>query len=159
MIFYAWNPIVVIYGQSKTDTVMAFYLTLAIALFVANWRKLSIISMGLSVLVKVITLPLVAIYWLGELKLRRWRSLIVTSLLLGLTAAIIYIPFSKDLTLIVKHLRHMEAGGSSSPNVMRFWLSLAFMAVIFWMGFIQNGDPRRLILGWAIALIFFSFFI
>lgn len=159
MIFYAWNPIVVIYGQSKTDTVMAFYLTLAIVLFVVNWRKLSIVSMGLSVFVKVMTLPLVAIYWLGELRLRRWRSLMVTSLLLGLTAFIIYIPFSEDVTLIFKHLRLMKHGGSASPNMIRLWLTLAFVPVVFWMGLIQNGEPRRLILSWAIALLYFSFFL
>lgn len=159
IIFYAWNPIVVIYGQNKTDTVMAFYLMLALVLFITSWRKLAIISLGLSIFVKIITLPLAAIFWLGELRLKQWRSLVFTSLLLGLTAIVIYFPFSKDTSLIFRHFGLLKAGGDSSPDMIRFGIKLAFAALILCLGFTQNGEIRRLIFSWTIAMLYFSLFV
>ena len=66
-----WNPIVIAYGQSKVDTVMVFFLLLAALALVQEKRKLVVIALGVSALVKLITLPLIAVYWLYTLRSRR----------------------------------------------------------------------------------------
>ncbi len=159
LIIFAWNPIIVIFGQSKTDALMAFYLILAIFFFAYGRKNLGVISMALSVLVKLITLPLTAIYWLRELKLKRWRELLKMTLLLILTTVIIYLPFWKSPVLIFNHLSNLSEGGESTSGILQFVVRIAFIILIIVIGFLQNGSLKKLLIGWVLVELFFAFFV
>lgn len=157
LIFYSWNPIIVILGQSKTDTVMVFFILLAIMLLITERKHLAVVSMGLSVLIKLITLPLVAVYWLRELRLKRWRDLIVMTLLLALTVIIAYTPFWEDSSLIQSHMGvALGESGAAVRSIPKSLLITVFMLLTFWVGFTQNGDNRKLIRGWALIMLVFA---
>jgi hypothetical protein len=57
LVIYGWNPIVIVHAQSKSDTLMALLLLLAVLFFVRGHRLIAVGALGLSVMVKLITLP------------------------------------------------------------------------------------------------------
>ena len=158
-LFFSWNPIVVLFGQSKTDTVMAFFLLLGVWLFMNRRKWLAIISLGLSIWVKLITIPLVGIYLLRDIKLRRWRQLITELTLLFFVTLIIYIPFMEDPGLIFGQLGVMERAGSEAPSLIRLILLAGFVALFLSVSVIQDGSMQRLLIAWAIMLLCFSLFV
>lgn len=158
-LFFSWNPIVVLVGQSKTDTVMAFFLLLGVWLFMNRHKWLAIVSLGLSIWVKLITIPLVGTYLLRDIKLRRWRQLITEVMLLFFVTLIIYIPFMEDLGLIFGQLGIMERASSAAPSSVRLILLAGFVALFLWVSVTQDGSMRGLLLAWAIMLLYFSLFV
>jgi hypothetical protein len=155
VVMYAWNPIVVVYGQSKTDTVMVFFLLLAILLLVTTKPRFAVIPLGLSALVKLITLPFVAVYWLRTLWLRRWRQLALDTLLLGMTVVVMYAPFWRGPRLL-DQLGLLGIGGSSAPGVVRPLLAIVFALVVLWASRAQDGSHTKLLRSWAVVALFFS---
>ncbi|HKF94943.1 MAG TPA: hypothetical protein VKB96_10175, partial [Gammaproteobacteria bacterium] len=105
LVMYAWNPIVVAYGQSKVDTVMIFFLLLAVLALLQEKRKLVLVVLGISALVKLITLPLLAVYWLYLLRARGARELVISTALLALTVLALYAPFWYGPELLGMQLR------------------------------------------------------
>ena len=158
-LFFSWNPIVALFSQSKTDTVMVFFLLLGFWLFLTSRRWLAVISLGLSIWVKLITMPLVGIYLLRDIKLRRWRQLVTELTLLLSVTLIVYIPFMEDAALIVNHVGGMRRASSAAPDIVRPLLLAVFVALFFLVSAIQNGSKRRLLVGWAIILLYFSLFV
>src|SRR6185436_15649709 len=100
LVLFGWNPIVAVYGQSKTDIVMVFFLLLAAYLMARARERLGVVALGLSALVKLITLPLLALMLARDVNLRHWRQL---ALSVGLVA-IVYLPFAHGLGLLRDHL-------------------------------------------------------
>ncbi len=158
-LFFSWNPIVVLFGQSKTDTVMAFFLLLGVWLFMNTRKWLAVISLGLSIWIKLITIPLVGIYLLRDIKLRRWRQLVTEVMLLFFVTLIIYIPFMEDLGLVFGQVGLMERAGSATPSLIRSILLAGFVALFLWVSVIQDGSMQRLLHAWAIMLVYFSLFV
>lgn len=158
LVAYGWNPIVALYGQSKTDTVVVFFLLLGILLLTVG-KRYTVIALALSVFVKLITLPLVAIYFVRELKLKGWRQFIINTFLFIITVIIIYAPFIEDAGLIFRHLSFLNVAGSSAPAAARPLLVLGFLFFIFLIGFIQDGSVKKLLNGWSLVMLFFSTFL
>ena len=81
LVLYGWSPVVALHGQAKFDSLMATFALLAVLLLVTGrwWGVLPVA--WLSVLVKVLTLPLLAAYVLSEAFARQWRRLAVGSAL------------------------------------------------------------------------------
>jgi hypothetical protein len=159
MIIYAWNPIVAVYGQSKTDTVMVFFLLLAILLLVTAHRRSAMVVLGLSVLVKLLTLPLVAVYWLRELRLRQWRELAISVFLLGLTFVVTYTVFWKGDQLLTDHLMLIQAGGMAAPRIVRPLVQIIFVLMILGIGLTQRSGHAQLLRGWALVMVYFCLFL
>jgi len=159
ILLYGWNPIVIIYGQSKIDTVMVFYLLLGSYLLVRNRNLIAVASLTLSALTKLVTLPLIAIYWLRELALRRWRGLLITSVILGVTAFAVYVPFWYGPGIILQHIGLVSAGGATASGFSKAFLRVGFCLLIVWVAYTQNGTTPMLFRGWAIVMLYFSFFI
>lgn len=162
-VLYAWNPIVILSAQSKTDTVMVFFMLLAAWALVRGRRWwLPVTLLVLSALVKVITAPLFAVYLVSRLKLKRWReftgSALIGLLLAGATFLLLY--FSDEgARQITTFLGLVEKGGSSAPSSLRVVLQLAFIVATLGMGLLQDGTDRRLFVGWAVVMLVFSLFI
>jgi hypothetical protein len=159
VVLYAWNPIVVIYGQSKIDIVMAFYLLLAVLLLISGRKQLTVFMLGLSVLVKLITLPLVAIYMLRNLKLGHWRHFVAGTLLLGGIVILLYTSFWQGSTMLVELIGLLQLGGSSAPQLTSTLLKVGFLFLVVWLGLIQDGSSQKLLWGWALSLLYFSLFL
>jgi hypothetical protein len=160
LIVYAWNPIVVLRAQSKADTVMVFFLLLAIFWLVSTaYHRLAIIPLTLSVLVKLITLPLLAVVILSEIRRRNWRQVIVSLGLVGVTVVIVYLPFIRGPDLLISHMKLLGKSGSAAPDDLKPVLVALFALLIAGIGLTRRDDRVDLLRGWALVLLFFALFL
>lgn len=159
VVLYGWNPIVASYGQSKVDTLMVFFLLLAIFALVLARRRLALVALGLSVLVKLITLPLVAALLLRQIRARRWRDLAESALLLGGTALLLYAPFWEGPGLLQQHVGLLGQGAAAEPPAMRLIARVGFTLAVLWVGLARERGPMTLIRGWAVLALLFSIFL
>ncbi|HJZ46074.1 MAG TPA: hypothetical protein VKE41_02870 [Roseiflexaceae bacterium] len=159
LVLYAWNPIVIVYGQSKVDTVMAFFLLLAALALVREKRKLAVVVLGLSTLVKLITLPLVAVSLLYELRSRGAGDLAKSALLLGLTAMAFYAPFWYGPQLLTTQLTSIGDVAAGGPGLVQLMLYAGFALAVVWVGVSRDGRVESVLAGWALVLALFAFFI
>ncbi len=158
---WAWNPIVIMNGQSRTDPAMVFWLLLGIALLVWGRRRLAVIPMTLSVFVKILTLPLLATAALAEMRSRRWRELGIALLIVIATTVGIWLPFVSgvDLNLLQKYYMVAdEAGKGGGGGVVNLILRFGFAALILGVGLTRRGDDLGLLRGWALVQLYFSIF-
>jgi hypothetical protein len=158
IIVYGWNPIAAMYGPGKVDTVMVFFLLLAILLLVAGRRRLAVVAFGLSVFVKLLTLPLVVAQWLWELRLGRWRPVAVHAALFALISLGVYLPFLQEPSLIARSIWSLliRAAPSASIPILGL-LAFAFLFFSLWVGRSQDGSYEKLLHGWAIVALGYSF--
>ena len=159
LILYAWNPIVAVYGQSKTDTIMVFFLLLAILLLLVGRARFAVVALGLSVLVKLITLPLVPIYWLRELRLGRWRHVVADTLLLVATAVAVYAPFWLGYERPLRQLVQAGNGVADLPGIVLLLGAGAAVLGLLWAGLTQDGSHEQLIHRWAVVTLLVSFYL
>jgi hypothetical protein len=153
---YAWNPIVIAYGQSKVDTVMVFFLLLAALALVQEKHKLATIGLGLSAMVKLITLPVIAVYLLSMLRLRGLREFALYSFLLGLTAIGTYAPFWYGPTLLSMQLQQLMGLADSGPSLVRMLLYAVFTFGVVWVGLRRNGHAENMLSGWTVVMVLFA---
>jgi hypothetical protein len=156
---YAWNPIVIAYGQSKVDTIMVFFLLLAALALVQEKRKLAVIALGISALVKLITLPLIAVYWLYTLRARGPRELATNSFLLGLTAVALYAPFWYGPDLLSMQVKLLGNVAVAGPSLVRMLLYAGFMFGVVWVGLHRDGRVENMLAGWVLVMVLFGLFV
>lgn len=155
-IIYGWNPIVIVQGQGKTDTVIVFFLLVAILLLIRGRRHLATIALSLSVFIKWLTLPLVIVYWVRLVRLRQWTQLLIDVALFGLVTLVVYAPFARSPRLLLDHLRLVSAGGRAAPRVVQTVLAIGYIVVILWIGLKQDGSLHKLLYGFVVASVYFS---
>ena len=153
---YGLNPIVTMQGQSKTDTVMAFFLLASIALLVTKHRRSAAVALTLSMFVKLITVPLAAVFWVRELRLRRWSNLIGDGVAVGVVVFALYAPFSRGFELLFDNLGMLGSGGGSAPDIVRPIVFLVFALFILAVGLRQDGSTEQLLRGWALVSLVFG---
>ncbi|MDQ3147635.1 MAG: hypothetical protein M3R01_12020 [Actinomycetota bacterium] len=153
---YGLNPIVTMQGQSKTDTVMAFFLLASIALLVTKHRRSAVVALAVSMFVKLITMPLAAVFWVRELRLRRWSNLVVDVVAVGVVVFALYAPFSRGFELLFDNLGMLGSGGGSAPDIVRPIVFLAFALFILAVGLRQEGSTEQLLRGWALVSLVFG---
>lgn len=159
VILYAWNPIIAVQGQSKTDTVMAFFVILSILLLVYERKRLAIVPLTASVFIKMMTLPFLGLYLLRELKLKRWRELLVALVLIGVTVMAIHIPFWEGSSMIRSHLLViLGQTGRWFPEIIRYLAILISVLAVIGLTYMQDGSHRRLLLAWALIALCMSLF-
>lgn len=156
IVTFGWNPVVTTFVASKTDTVMVFFLALGAALLVRRQLRFADLAFVLSVLVKLITLPLVAVYWLRSLRLRRfWDAAALVVIAVVVTLAV-YAPFGGfDLLLDQAGLfgGGRSDGASSAPapaqpglsEIPRPLLLAGVLAFVVWAAWRQDGTDDRLL--------------
>jgi hypothetical protein len=156
---YAWNPVVFVYGQSKVDTVMVFFLLLAALALVQGKRKLLVIALGFSALVKLITLPLIAVYWLYTLRARGFRVLALYSFLLGLTLIALYAPFWYGPELLGMQLQQLLQVADAGTSPARLLLYAGFACGVAWVGLHCDGRAENTLAGWTLVMVLFALFV
>jgi hypothetical protein len=153
LLLYGWNPIVVTYGQSKVDTVMVFFMLLAALAIVRGRRKQAVVALGASALVKLITLPLLAVYWLYMARFRGARELVAITLLLGLTAIAVYAPFWYGPELLTMQLGLVKNVAGAGPDLGRLLLYAGFALGVLWVGLSREDRAESIVAGWALVLV------
>jgi hypothetical protein len=162
LVVFGWNPIVAAYGESKTDTLMVFYLLAAVALLSRGWRRIAAVSLVLSIFVKLVTLPLLAIGALRELRRLHWRELAIGAVVVGATTVALYLPYADgDLFgLLFSHLGMLDSGAAgASGGGSRRLLALGFGALVLAVGVFARDDDRAMVRGWTLVLLYFSLFV
>ncbi len=159
LIIYGWNPIVIVHAQSKSDTLMALLLLLAVLFLIKKWRLLAVAALGLSVMVKLITLPLAAVYELRNLRLRKWRALIVDILILGVASLILIILLWQNLEIATRLIALLGVVGTSAPGVLRIILIIGFGLLILGVSAFQDGRIDKLLWAWSLVLLYFCVFL
>ena len=161
IILYAWNPIVVLYGQCKIDTVMAFYLLLGLVFFVYGKERLATVFFVLSVLTKLVTGPLLAVYWLRNFVRKRWREGIACSVVIGLTAVVVYGLFWNGPSILAGHASQLGEGGTydATSKIAGYLFRGVFLLLILRVAFTQSEDLQSMLRGWTLLMLYFCLFI
>lgn len=162
-VVYSWNPVIIMFGQSKTDTIMAFYVLLAAWVLVTRRRwLLSFALLVLSAFVKLLTAPLLAIYIIRSLKLRRWKEImgvgLIAVVLFGLVALLLY-SSAPGGRMLLKYLGLLDKFGPSGSSILGNLRLLVSVGLVLVAGLLQDGSDRRLFAGWAVVSLFFLVFI
>jgi hypothetical protein len=159
VVLYAWNPIVIAYGQSKVDTLMVFFLLLAVLALALSIRRAAVATLAISVCVKLITLPLLALYLLWQLRARKWRALFGGLLVVALSAAAVYLPFWDGPDMIRMHIGLLAAAGDGGPAALGMVFKAGFVLALLWAGWKGEPSLEGVIQVWALVTLLFSIFL
>lgn len=161
LVLYGWNPIVVLYGQSKVDTLMACLAIASAAVLVRVGRvdrpgaRMAVGLLGLSALVKIITLPTLALTIFV-----RWRTagraVVLDLALLVALGVLAYMPYWSGPETLLAHLGLVASAGASAPGVIRGALFVGFGALLVVLAWRQTGETGPLVRSWAIAALVFG---
>jgi hypothetical protein len=153
---FGLNPIVAFLGQSKTDSVMAFWLLVGAAFLVAGRRRLAAAGMVLSMFVKLITFPLVAMYWLRELRYGRAATVAADALVAGGVVLLLYAPFTRGLDLFLDHLGLLRGGADNVGGPLRAVCVVGFLLLLAGIGLTRKDTHLSLFRGWAVVALAFA---
>jgi hypothetical protein len=153
---FGLNPIVAFLGQSKTDSLMAFWLLVGAACLVAGRRRLAAAGIVLSMFVKLITLPLAGVYWLREIRLGRAKAVAADAVIAGLVILLLYAPFSRGFDLLVDHLSLLRGGGDAVGGPLRAACVVLFLLFVAGVGLTRTADHLSLFRGWAVVALAFA---
>lgn len=154
IVLWAWNPIVVIWGD-KTDALMVLLLLIS-AMVLLRHRTLAVIPLALSALVKLITLPLIVLHLVSEARHQGFARATASALLVLVIAAATYAPFYHGPSLLIAHATLLSRGGSSLPEFLRPVAIVLFTGFLIWLGWTKARDPKSLLMSWAGALLVFG---
>jgi hypothetical protein len=148
LVLFGWSPIVTFHAPGKSDTAMAFVLLAALWLVARGRPRVAAVAFAVSVLVKLLTLPVAALWGVRELRLRGLREASIGAGLALATAAALYLPFG-SLDALARHALQVGDGGADAPggleNVARGAFVLLFLAVAF----TRTADLASLLRGGA----------
>ena len=161
----AWglSPIVLLHGPAKTDAVMAMFLVAAIALIVVDRPAWAAPTFAASVFVKLLTAPMFAIWWIGELRQRHLRTAAVVAGLFVATASLMYLRYGGGVDLLIEHLALRRSDGPEglraivTKPVFQSPVPTAILVVgVVGLGWHQNGDRLRLVRSFAVVGLYAS---
>ncbi len=151
LVLFAWSPIVAMHGPFRFDTLMVTFALLGALLLVYGRYSAAMAALTVSVLVKLLTLPMLAVSVLGDLVARRWRQVLITGLIAVGITILVYLPFDGGVTRVMEHLGFgSSVGGTYPPSLRYLFLGLAVLAVL-WGGFHARGEIEGTLQGWALV--------
>jgi len=160
LVFYAWNPIVVLKGQKHVEPVMVFFLLLSVYLYITDREWHALMALTLSALTKFVTAPLLIVYLFF---LWRNRSVRVAAIGAGLVAALVILTFLPVWEGWEMVLRLASDPGTTRPGSLftrrRLLFSPGFLVTILWTSWQGRGTIDDMLRGWGIVLLWFSLFL
>jgi hypothetical protein len=156
---YAWNPVIIAYGQSKVDTLMVFILLLGILALALARARLAVVALAISAFVKLITLPLLAVYLLRELRARKWPELALSAMLVVGSAVCLYAPFWSGPDLLIRHIELLASADTAGPPAVGPLVQASFALAVLWIGLGSEPGVLGLVRGWALVALLFSVFL
>jgi hypothetical protein len=161
MVLWAWNPIVLMNSLARTDTLMLLFLLAGIVLLLRGRRRLAIVVLTLSVYVKLITAPILAVVGLADVKARRWKELLITGLLVAVTTLAIWAPFyhRNGYRLLTDYVDDAATAPSPVHGIVKTAASLGFAVLILVVGLRRRRDDvRHLLADLVFVQLYFSLF-
>lgn len=152
-IAWGWNPLVVLFAQSKVDTVMIFYLLVSLLLLTAARPRLSVLFMTLATLVKLLTAPFLVMLLLEDAGRRRWRRLVASIVVIVATVAVLYSPYSHTTRLLARHFGlagTAGAGGTQANGGARALLLLIGICVVAFLALRRERTLPEQLRVWAL---------
>ena len=155
LVVYAWNPIVMLFGQGKTDVVMVFWLLLGVWLWQNGRFLLAPLSLMASVLVKLITAPLLLVYLLGELRTERRWYWVGVGLTAVVVAALAYWQLSAVQQLVAWYVAILWAKDEPFGSVLA---QGGLLLLVGGIGLFYATDFTKALHGWGWILVYFALF-
>ena len=124
----ALNPIVLVYGPSKTDSLMVLLMLAGIAAALEDHEHGATALLVLSALVKLISAPVLALYLCLQVRRRGWRAGIDVAVAVAVAVGT-YLPFS-GLSLARDQLRLIGSSGSSLPSALSPLAGALFVLIL-----------------------------
>ena len=159
LVLYGWNPIILATGVSKVDTLMATLTLASLVLLTYGRARTATVALTLSVLVKLITLPLLVVRLGSAMWRRDWRGLGADVVVIVVVGALVYAPFWAGPGELAGHAALLGGGTSPVPSVLRPVIDLLFICVVVIAAYFDDNSPRRTVLSWASVLLFFGAFL
>ncbi|HET7080346.1 MAG TPA: hypothetical protein VFM49_23175 [Chloroflexia bacterium] len=155
LVFYAWNPVVVLASQAHVEPVMLFFLLLSIYLYQVHRPLWGLVALALSALTKFITGPLLLVYWVW-LARNRWRTALAGGVLVSVLTVLVFLPFWQGPEILLRLVRDPTNGqaGAVVPGYRVFILP-GFLAVVAAVSWRRNRAPGDLVRAWAAVLLTF----
>jgi len=164
LVLWAWNPIVIMNVQTRTDTMMVFYLLLGMFLLACGHRRWAVVPLTLSVFVKIFTIPFLVVAALSDVRARRWREISIAILIVLATTVIIWLPFREglDAGVFLKYANLASETGGVADDTGTHWLRLlvriGFVVLVAFIGWTRRDLAAHLLSGWVLVSLYFSVF-
>ncbi|MEO8285658.1 MAG: hypothetical protein ABI670_04435 [Chloroflexota bacterium] len=150
LIFYAWNPIVVLKGQSHLEPLIVFFVLMGVYVYLRKWEWLAVVMLTFSVLTKFVTAPLLIIY-AAFLWRRKPPSVVATSFLLaGSVVVLFYLPV-------------WEAWGTtwalavlSISSMTGIALTVGLVGLVVWVSRRKLATMNDMLRSWGIVMLAMS---
>jgi hypothetical protein len=91
---WGWNPIVVVYGPQKLDTLVTLLVLLGVWAWIERRRPLSLVALTAAALTKLVAAPLLVVCLLANRQRSALRSLMLGFGILGCVGALAVLPSS-----------------------------------------------------------------
>jgi hypothetical protein len=159
LVFFAWNPIVLVHGNDHLDVVMAFLLLLGVYLLLLDRWWLGLVALSLSALTKFLTAPLVLAHVVASWRRGSWRSAIFGALLAGAVALLLFAPFldaGPNLLLLSREPHNANPG--SMFSLERVVFVPPFLVLCAWVARRPQTTIGQLLESWAAIMLGFALF-
>ncbi len=154
LIFYAWNPIVVLKGMGHVETVMLFFVLLGLYLYLRQREWAALIILVVSALTKYVTAPLLIVYLIFMWR-RTPRSSVIagTAGLVALVTLAFYLPVwdAWNITALLV--------GQAFSSLAGIVLVLLFVPVLVWVTRRELVGTNNLLESWAIVSLATTIFL
>jgi hypothetical protein len=159
IVFFGWNPIVVLFGSCKTDTLMIVFFMLAVVLLAYGRRRWSYGPMAVSMLVKPFTLPLLAVQLGRALRVGRRREVALGVAIVVAVAVAAYAPFWQGRDLLLRHAGSVDRAAATGRDLLRPLFLLGFGALGLGLAVRRDDTVAGLLRAWALLLLWFGLFL
>jgi hypothetical protein len=149
---WGWNPIVVLFGPSKADTLMVFFVLLAVLALTRLRQQVAVVFLTLATFVKLLAAPFLVVLVLQQARRGRWRSVALSLALIAVVIAALYAPYSHPWALLADHLRLANtagAGGTSANSGARLLLLGFGATLVVALSLRRDRDLPELLRLWA----------
>lgn len=153
LVLYTWNPIVLVHGQAKFDTLMATFALLAGYALVRARPVATVAALWGSVMVKLLTGPMLVVSVVGDLVARRWRQVAASAAIVVAMTIVLHVPFDGGVLDAIRRLTDAADSGSSLPAVVTPVVALVGLGLLLWAGLSSHGEIEGTLQGWAVAAL------
>jgi hypothetical protein len=156
LVFFAWNPIIVLKGQSHTEAVMVVFLIAGANLYTSGRSIAALPVLTLSALTKFITAPVLPVAWAFTWRRRGALAALAGALFGAGLSVLLFLPVWDGWSMAGRLLRDPwspEPGGLlASRSLLRM---VPVVAVALWAGLRGAPDVASLLDDWVAVLLAF----
>ena len=139
---------------------MVFFLLLSVYFYMTEREWLGLVVLTLSALTKFITAPLLVVYLFFLWRRRSLRSAAIGAGLVDSIVLVAFLPFWDGWEMVLRLARSPDTTSPGSLfTLRRIIFTPGFLAVILWASLRRHATIENLLAGWAVIMLWFSFFL